>query len=93
VKKRAHCCEPQPDDWLAARDKATREYLAWSTSHTVVDKTLKRELRMAYRSFTLQEAERAKNVVVLTPQFADLTVRPRYPGEGEPLPHGDPPYP
>jgi hypothetical protein len=32
-------------------------------------------------------------MVILTPQFADLTVRPRYPGEGEPLPHGDPPIP
>jgi hypothetical protein len=29
----------------------------------------------------------------LTPQFADLTVHPRYPGEGELLPHGDPPIP
>jgi hypothetical protein len=37
---------------------------------------------MAYRSFALQQAERAKNVVIPTPQFADLTVRPRYPGEG-----------
>jgi hypothetical protein len=32
-------------------------------------------------------------MVILTPQFADLQVRPRYPGEGEPLPHGDPPIP
>jgi hypothetical protein len=92
-KKRAHDSEPQSGSWLTARDKATREYLARSTSHTVVNDTLKRELRMAYRSFALQEAERAKNVVIPTPQFADLTVRPRYPGEGEPLPHGDPPYP
>jgi hypothetical protein len=92
-KKRAHDSEPQLDGWLAARDKATREYLARLTSHTIVDETLKRELRMAYRLFALQQAERAKNVVVPTPQFADLTVRPRYPGEGEPLPHGDPPIP
>jgi hypothetical protein len=90
-KKRAHDSEPQSGGWLAARDKATREYLARLTSHTVVDEMLKRELRMAYRSFALQEAERAKNVVVPTPQFADLTVRPRY--LGEPLPHGDPPIP
>jgi hypothetical protein len=92
-KKRAHDSEPQSGGWLAARDKAMREYLAPSTSHTVIDKTLKRELRMAYHSFALQEAERAKNVIVPTPQFTDLTVRPRYPGEGEPLPHGDPPIP
>jgi hypothetical protein len=92
-KKRAHDSEPQSSGWIATREKATREYLARSTSHTVLDDTLKRELRMAYRSFALQEAERAKNVVVPTPQFADLTVRLRYPGEGEPLPHGDPPIP
>jgi hypothetical protein len=92
-KKWAHDSEPQSGGWLAARDKATREYLVRSTSHTVIDETLKRELRMAYRSFALQEAERAKNLVIPTPQFADLTVRPRYPGEGEPLPHGDPPIP
>jgi hypothetical protein len=32
-------------------------------------------------------------VVIPTPQFEDLTVRPRYPGEGELLPHGEPPIP
>jgi hypothetical protein len=79
--------------WLAAREKATREYLARSTSHTVVDEALKRELQMALRSFALLLAELAKNVVIPTPQFADLTVLPRYLGEGEPLPHGDPPIP
>ena len=92
-KQQAHDSEPQPEGWLAARDKATREYLARSTSHTIVDDALKRELRMARCSFALQEAERARNVVIPTPQFADLTVHPRYPGEGEPLPHGDPQYP
>jgi hypothetical protein len=56
-KKRAHDSEPQLDGWLATQDKATREYLARSTSHTVVNETLKRELRIAYRSFALQEAE------------------------------------
>jgi hypothetical protein len=63
------------------------------TSHTVVNDALKRELRMTLCSFALQEAERAKNVVIPTPQFTDLTVGPRYPGEGEPLPHGDSPIP
>jgi hypothetical protein len=40
-KKRAHDSEPQSGGWLAARDKATREYLARSMSHTVVNDTLK----------------------------------------------------
>jgi hypothetical protein len=85
-RKQAHDYE-QVDGWTAAREKATREYPAQSTTHTVVDDdALKSELRMARRSFTLQEAERARNVVIPTPQFADLMVRPRYPGEGEPLP-------
>jgi hypothetical protein len=56
-KKWAHDSEPQSSGWLAAREKATREYLTRSTSHIVVDDTLKRELRMALRSFALQEAE------------------------------------
>jgi hypothetical protein len=92
-KKWAHCREPQSSGWLAAREKATREYLTWSTSHTVIDDALKRELQMVLHSFALLLAERAKNVVIPTPQFADLTVRPRYPGEGEPLLHGDSPIP
>jgi hypothetical protein len=55
-KKRAHDSEPHMDGWTAARKKATREYLAWSTMHIVVNDTLKSELRMARRSFALQEA-------------------------------------
>jgi hypothetical protein len=90
-KKRPHDSEPQLSSWLAAREKATREYLMWSTLHTVVDEALKRELQMALCSFALLLAELAKNVVIPTPQFVDLMVLPRYPGEGEPLPHGDPP--
>ena len=46
-KKRAHDSEPQADGWTVARDKATREYLARSATHTVVDDALKHELRMA----------------------------------------------
>jgi hypothetical protein len=52
-KKRAHNSEPQPDSWEAAREKATREYLAQSTKHTVADDALKRELRLAFRAFAL----------------------------------------
>jgi hypothetical protein len=92
-KKRAYDSEPQSSGWLATQEKAMIDHLVRSTSHTVVDETLKRELRIAYRSFALQEAERAKNVVFTTPKFMALTVRPRYPGVGEPLPHGDPPKP
>jgi hypothetical protein len=32
-------------------------------------------------------------MVIPTPQFVDMQVHPRYPGEGDPLPHGDPPIP
>jgi hypothetical protein len=58
--------------------------------HTVTNNALKTKVRLAMHTFALREAERAKNVVTLTPQFMDLQVCPRYPGEGEPLPHGDP---
>jgi hypothetical protein len=91
-KKSAHDYEHM-DGWTAAHEKATREYLAWSATHTVVDDALKSELRMARRAFALQEAARAEVVVIPTPQCVDLTVHPRYPGEGEPLPHGGPPIP
>jgi hypothetical protein len=92
-KKWAHDSEPQSVGWLAAHEKAMREYLARSTKHTIADHTPKTKLRLVLRAFALQEAERAKNMVIPTPQFTDLQVRPRYLGEGEPLPHGDPPYP
>jgi hypothetical protein len=91
-KKQAHDYE-HVDGWTAACEKATREYLMQSVTHTFVDEPLKSEIRMARCSFALQEAARAKAMVIPTPQFADLTVRPSYPGEGEPLPHGDPPIP
>ena len=84
-------CEPHPGGWGAAHDKDMREYLAQSATHTIVDDALKHELRMARRSFALQEEERAKRVVIPTLQFVDLTVHAKYPGEGEPLPHRDPP--
>jgi hypothetical protein len=56
-EKRAHDSEPHVDGWTAACEKATREYLMWSTTHTIIDDALKAELRMARRSFTLLPAE------------------------------------
>jgi hypothetical protein len=61
--------------------------------HMVDDKALTAELRSARRAYALEQAELAKAVVIPTPQFADLTARTKYPREGEPLPHGDPPIP
>jgi hypothetical protein len=67
--------------------------LARLSTHTIVDEALKTEIQLALHAFTLREAEWARNMVILTPQFAELPLRPRYQGEGEPLPHGDPPIP
>jgi hypothetical protein len=92
-KTQAHDSEPQADGWIAVHDKATREYLTQSTMHTLVDKALKTKVQLALRTFALREAEWAKNMVILTPQFTELPLRPWYLREGEPLPHGDPPYP
>jgi hypothetical protein len=64
-----------------------------SSTHTVEDEALTAELRSARRAYALEQAELAKAVVIPTPQFVDLMVRTKYPGEGEPLPHGDPPIP
>jgi hypothetical protein len=76
-KKWAHDSELHVDRWTAARKKATREYLTQSTTHTIADNTLKSEIRMVRRAFALQEAARAKAMVIPTPQFTDLTVHPR----------------
>jgi hypothetical protein len=56
--------------------------------------SVKAKLRLACHAFTLQEAEWVKDVVILTPP-SSWTCRSiqGYPGEGEPLPHGDPPIP
>jgi len=83
----------EPIGLAAVYEKVTREYLARSSTHTAEDEALTAELRSARRTYAREEAERAKKVVIPAPQFADLTVRTRYPGEGEPLPHGDPPIP
>jgi hypothetical protein len=61
--------------------------------HTVVDEALATEIRLLTCTFALGEAERVRNIVILTPQFAELPLCPRYQGEGELLPHGDPPIP
>ena len=83
----------EPCGLLAVHEKVTREYLARSSTHTVDDEALTAELRSARHAFAREQAELAKNMVTPTPQFADLTVRTKYPGEGEPLPHGDSPIP
>jgi ribosomal protein L28 len=92
-KKEAHDSEPQLDGWIAVHKKATREYLAQLSTHTVISEALKTEIRLALNAFALREAEWEKHVVIPTPHFAELPVCPRYQGEGEPLPHGDPPIP
>jgi hypothetical protein len=75
----------EPYGLAAVHEKVTREYLTRSSTHTVEDEALAVELRSARRAYAQEEAERAKMVVI--------PVRTRYPGEGEPLPHGDPPIP
>jgi hypothetical protein len=51
------------------------------------------ELRSACHAFALEQAELAKNVVIPTPQFADLTVRTKYLGKGNRYHTGTLPYP
>jgi hypothetical protein len=83
----------EPCGLMAVHKKVMREYLARSSTHTIEDEALTVELWSARRAFALEQAELAKNVVIPTPQFADLTARTKYLREGEPLPHGDPPIP
>jgi hypothetical protein len=83
----------EPYGLVAVHQKVTRDYLACSLTHTVDDKALTAELQSARQAYTLEQAELAKAVVIPTPQFADLTARTKYRGEGELLPHGDPPIP
>jgi hypothetical protein len=78
---------------LAVHEQVTRDYLARSSTHTVDDEALTAEIQSACRAFAQQQAELAKTVVIQTPQFVELPLRTKYPGEGEPLPHGDPPIP
>jgi hypothetical protein len=78
---------------LAVHEKVTRDYLAQSSTHTVVDEALTVELWSARQAFALEHAELARNVVIPTPQFVELPLHTKYPGEREPLLHGDPPIP
>jgi hypothetical protein len=59
----------------------------------VDDEALTAELQSARRAYALEQAELAKTVVIPTPEFVELPLRTKYPGEGELLPHGDPPIP
>jgi hypothetical protein len=92
-KKRAHYSEHQSYGILAVHEKVMREYLARSSTHTVDDEALTAELRSARQTYALQQAELAKTMVIPTPQFVELPLRTKYSGEGEPLPHRDPPIP
>jgi hypothetical protein len=78
---------------LAIHEKVTRDYLTRLSTHTVDDEALTAELRSACHAFALEQAELAKKVVIPTPQFVELQLCTKYPGEGEPLPHRDPPIP
>jgi hypothetical protein len=76
----------EPYGLAAVHKGVMREYLVRSLTHTVEDEALTAELRSARRAYVLEQAELAKAVVIPTPQFPDLTVRTKYPGEGGP-PH------
>jgi hypothetical protein len=78
---------------LAVHEQVTRDYLTRSSTHTVDDEALTVEIWSARRAFTQKQAELAKTVVTPTPQFVELPLLAKYLGEGEPLPHGDPPIP
>jgi hypothetical protein len=62
-------------------------------TNTVDNDALAMEHRSVRHAYALQNPEQAKNVVILAPQYVDLLIHPKYTGEGEPLPHGDPPIP
>jgi hypothetical protein len=49
------------------------------------------EHRSACPAYTMQTTEQANNMVVLTPQYVELPLYTKYRGEGELLPHRDPP--
>jgi hypothetical protein len=57
------------------------------------------ELKAVHISFILEETEKLKNMAILPAPFMEVPpagvapVYPKYLGEGEPLPHGDPPIP
>jgi hypothetical protein len=92
-KKWAHHNEHQSYGILAIHEEVTREYLVRLSAKTVDDEALATELRSARQAYALQQAEQARTMVLPTPQFVELPLQTRYKGEGEPLPHGDPPIP
>jgi hypothetical protein len=78
---------------LAVHEKVTRDYLVRSSTACVDDEALTTELQSAHQAYTLEQADLEKTVVILTPQFVELPLHAKYPGEGEPLSHGDTPIP
>jgi hypothetical protein len=92
-KRKKWGVEYQSYGFLTVHEKVTRDYLARLSRHTVDDEALTAELRSARRAYALEQAELAKTVVIPIPQFVELPLRAKYLGEGEPLPHGDPPIP
>jgi hypothetical protein len=70
-----------------------REYLTRSSMNTVDNEVLAVELRSAHHAYTVHQAEQARTMVILTPQFVELPLHTKYKGKGEPLLHGDPPIP
>jgi hypothetical protein len=92
-KRKKRGIEYQSYGVLAIHEKVKRNYLVRSSMHTIDDEALTAELRSAHQAYALEQAELAKTMVIPSPQFVELPLCTRYPGEGEPLPHGDPPIP
>jgi hypothetical protein len=92
-KKQAHDSEHQSYGLLAVYEKVTRDYLARLLTNTIDNEALATEVRSVCHAYDLQTAEQVRNMVVPTPQFGELLLYPKYKGEGELLPHGDPPLP
>jgi hypothetical protein len=72
----------------AIYEKVTREYLARSSANTVDDEALVIEHRSACHTFTLQNTEQAKNMVIPTPQYVELLLYTKYRGKGSHYPMG-----
>jgi hypothetical protein len=68
-----------------------RVYL--STQNLTLPKGRARKLVPRYIAYALEQAELARTMVMPTPQCVELPLCPKYPREGEPLPHRDPPIP
>jgi hypothetical protein len=77
-KKWAHDSEHQLYGIFAIHEKVTRENIARSSMNIINDEALTAELRSACRTYTLQQAEWARAMVIPTPQFAELPLYPKY---------------